>query len=95
MIYEMRYWVKTLFGNHKSRGFQLARTHMTDPEHIDRLVLVLAIATCIALGLGTYLILIEETHQVNCADRREWILCLSLVSSLKMSKPVSTHLSTL
>ena len=48
VVYEMRYWVETLFGNHKSRGFQLARTHMTDPEHIDRLVLVLVIATCIA-----------------------------------------------
>ena len=71
VIYEMRYWVETLFGNHKSRGFQLARTQMTDPEHIDRLVLILAIATCIALGLGTHLILIGETHQVDRADRRD------------------------
>ena len=71
VVYEMRYWVETLFGNHKSRGFQLTRTHMTDPEHIDRLVLVLAIATCIALGLGTHLILIKETHQVDRADRRD------------------------
>ena len=71
VIYEMRYWVETLFGNHKSRGFQLARTQMTDPEHIDRLVLVLAIATCIALGLGTHLILIGETRQVDRADRRD------------------------
>ena len=71
VIYEMRYWVETLFGNHKSRGFQLARTHMTDPEHIDRLVLVLAVATCIALGLGTHLILIKETRQVDRADRRD------------------------
>lgn len=71
IIYEMRYWVETLFGNHKSRGFQLTRTHMTDPEHIDRLVLVLAIATCIALGLGTHLILIKETRQVDRADRRD------------------------
>lgn len=71
VIYEMRYWVETLFGNHKSRGFQLTRTHMTNPEHIDRLVLVLSIATYIALGLGTHLILIEETHQVDRADRRD------------------------
>jgi hypothetical protein len=71
VIYEMRYWVETLFGNHKSRGFQLARTQMTDPEHIDRLVLVLAVATCIALGLGTHLTLIGETHQVDRADRRD------------------------
>ncbi len=71
VVYEMRYRVETLFGNHKSRGFRLARTHMTDPEHIDRLVLVPAIATCITLGLGTHLILIGETHQVDRADRRD------------------------
>ena len=71
VVYEMRYWIETLFGNHKSRGFQLARTHMTTPEHIDRLVLVLAIATCLTLGLGTHLILIGQTHQVDRADRRD------------------------
>ena len=71
VIYEMRYWIETLFGNHKSRGFQLARTHMTNPEHIDRLVLVLAIATCLTLGLGTHLILIGQTHQVDRTDRRD------------------------
>ena len=44
---------------------------MTDPEHIDRLVLVLAGATCIALGLGTHLMLVKETRQVDRADRRD------------------------
>jgi hypothetical protein len=70
-LYEMRYWIETLFGHHKSRAFQLARTHMTTPEHIDRLVLALAIATCLTLGLGTHLILIGQTHQVDRADRRD------------------------
>lgn len=71
LVYEMRAWVETLFGNHKSRGFQLARTHMTEPEHIDRLVLAIAIATCMALGLGTHLILIRKTHLVDRSDRRD------------------------
>jgi len=71
IIYEMRYWIETLFGNHKSRGFQLARTQMTTPEHIDRLVLVLAIATCLTLGLGSHLILIQETRRVDRSDRRD------------------------
>lgn len=71
LIYEMRYWVETLFGNCKARGFQLARTHMTTPEHIDRLILGIAIATCLALGLGTHLIVINQTDQVDRADRRD------------------------
>lgn len=71
MVYEMRYWVETLFGNQKSRGFQLARTQMTTPEHIDRLILAMAIATCLALGLGTHLVVIGQTDQVDRADRRD------------------------
>ena len=71
LIYEMRFWIETLFGNHKSRGFQLARTHMTIPAHIDRLVLAMAIATCLILGLGTHLILIQDTKQVYRVDRRD------------------------
>lgn len=71
LIYDVRFWVETLFGNHKSRGFQLARTHMTDPTHIDRLVLALAIATAIVLGLGTHLIVSHRTHLVDRSDRRD------------------------
>jgi hypothetical protein len=70
-VYERRYWIETLFGNHKSRGFQLARTHLTDPEHIDRLLLAIAIATCFTLGLGTHLIIIKQTHLVDRTDRRD------------------------
>jgi hypothetical protein len=71
LIYDKRYWVETLFGNCKSRGFQLARTHMTTPAHLDRLILGLAIATCLALGLGTHLIVINQADQVDRADRRD------------------------
>ncbi len=71
LVYERRYWIETLFGDQKSRGFQLTRTRLTDPEHIDRLVLALAIATCWTLGLGTHLILIGQTARVDRADRRD------------------------
>ena len=71
LIYEMRYAIETLFGNHKSRGFQFARTHLTNPEQIDRLFLVLVIATCQVLGLGTHLIITEQSHLVDRTDRRD------------------------
>jgi hypothetical protein len=71
LIYEKRFWIETLFGNHKSRGFELARTHMEDPEHIDRLVLAIAIATCITLGLATDLVLKKKTYLVDRSDRRD------------------------
>ena len=34
LIYAKRYWIETLFGNYKSRGFNLARTEMEIPDHI-------------------------------------------------------------
>ena len=70
-LYEMRAWIETLFGNHKSRGFQLQRTQMEIPSHIDRLVLVIAIVTCLVLGLGTHLCLNDLVHLVDRTDRRD------------------------
>lgn len=71
LIYDKRFWVETLFGNCKSRGFQLDRVLMTDPAHIDRLILAMAIATCLMLGLGTHLIVTDQRDQVDRADRRD------------------------
>lgn len=70
-IYEMRFWIETLFGQQKSRGFALNRTHMTTPEHIDRLMLAIAIASCLVLGLGTHLVIIKQTKRVDRSDRRD------------------------
>lgn len=70
-VYEMRFWIETLFGQQKSRGFALNRTQMTTPAHIDRLLLAVAIASCLTLGLGTHLVIINQTKQVDRADRRD------------------------
>ncbi len=70
-IYEMRFWIETLFGQQKSRGFALNRTRMTTPKHIDRLLLAVAIASCLTLGLGTHLVIIKQTKRVDRADRRD------------------------
>lgn len=70
-LYDKRFWVETLFGNCKSRGFQLDRVLMTDPAHIDRLMLAIAIATSLMLGLGTHLIVSGQRDLVDRADRRD------------------------
>jgi hypothetical protein len=71
LVYELRSSIETLFGNNKSRGFQFARTHITEPEQLDRLFLVLAIATCLMLGLGTHLFIIGHSKVVDRSDRRD------------------------
>lgn len=71
LVYERRAWIETLFGSCKSRGFGLARTHLTIPEQIDRLILAIAIATYMTLGLATHLVLTKQTHRVDRSDRRD------------------------
>jgi len=85
VVYEMRYWIETLFGSHKSRGFQLARTHMTTPEHSDRLVLALAIATCLVLGLGTHLILLSLVLKMERLALLPRIICVRRITILRTS----------
>ena len=71
LVYALRPYIETLFGNNKSRGFQFARTHITEPEQLDRLFLILAIATCIMLGLGTHLFISGHSKVVDRSDRRD------------------------
>jgi hypothetical protein len=67
--YAKRTWTEELFRDEKSSGFHWEESHVTDPEHAARLVLVIALATYLALGLGSRVIkaglrrLLETTHQ--------------------------------
>jgi hypothetical protein len=50
--YRRRWEIETLFGCLKGRGFRMEDTHITDPDKIERLVFVLAIAFCWAYRMG-------------------------------------------
>lgn len=71
LLYEYRFWIETLFAHFKSRGFNLDKTHLTKPEQIDRMILVLAIATCIALHIGTEIYSKGDQHLIDRSDRRD------------------------
>lgn len=53
--YAKRWGIETLFGSLKSRGFAFESTHMTDPERIRKLVVLLAIAFTWACRVGEWL----------------------------------------
>ena len=89
----MRFWIETLFGQQKSRGFALNRTQMTTPEHIDRLLLAIAIATALTLGLGTHVVIIKQTKRVDRAGRRDlslfqlgWRYLFRLLATSRLSE---------
>jgi Transposase DDE domain len=54
--YARRVWTEELFRDEKSQGFHWEKSHVTDPTHAARLVLLIALATYLALALGSRVI---------------------------------------
>jgi hypothetical protein len=54
--YSRRTWTEELFKDEKSSGLHWGESRVTDPAHAGRLVLLLALATHLALGLGSRMI---------------------------------------
>ena len=71
LAYKKRFAIETIFSQFKSRAFNLASTHIDKPEHIDRLILAIAIGTCLVLGLGTNVLLTNQQKMVDRTDRRD------------------------
>lgn len=51
--YRRRFGIETLFGDHKSRGFQLHKSHLSDPLRLARLLIATALAYLWIVFLGT------------------------------------------
>jgi hypothetical protein len=51
--YAKRFWTEELFRDEKSQGFRWQDSHVRDPGHALRLVLLMALATVLAICLGT------------------------------------------
>lgn len=54
--YAKRTWTEELFRDEKSSGFHWEESRVTDPTHAARLVLLMALATYLALGVGSRVI---------------------------------------
>ncbi len=50
--YKLRWEIETMFGCLKSRGFEFEETHLTKPERIQRLLMLLGLSLCFALKSG-------------------------------------------
>ncbi len=50
--YKQRWAIETMFGCLKSRGFELEETHLRDPKKINKLLMLLALALCLAMLTG-------------------------------------------
>jgi hypothetical protein len=61
--YKLRWGIETMFGCLKSRGFELEETHLTDTKKISKLLMLLALALCLAILTGE--IKTESTRTVK------------------------------
>jgi hypothetical protein len=52
--YKTRWQIETMFGCLKSRGFNFEETHLTQPEKISKLLLLLGLAICLAMLMGEF-----------------------------------------
>jgi Transposase DDE domain len=62
--YAKRFWTEELFRDEKGQGLQWRRGHVTDPAHGTRLMALMALATLLAVSLGTW---------VLKSGRRRWL----------------------
>jgi hypothetical protein len=51
-LYRKRRTIETLFGNLKTRGFDMEATHMTKPEKLSTLIAMMALATALSVKTG-------------------------------------------
>lgn len=50
--YRARWKIETMFGNLKTRGFDMEATHLTDPRKLETLIVLMAVAAALAAKTG-------------------------------------------
>ena len=72
--YKRRFRIETFFSDQKSRGFYLGHSHISDTEHLQRLL----IATCLAyvwmVCLGAWVVQTGRLALIHRSDRCDWSL---------------------
>lgn len=74
--YRFRWQIETMFGSLKSRGFDFEETHLTMPEKISKMVLLLGLGLCLALRMGKYQV--QEVKAVKMKVKNNGRLAKSL-----------------
>jgi len=68
-MYEKRFWIEETFRDFKSYGFHYDQTGLRDPDRLDRLVLIIALACWWVLAVGIWLHRMGLRRQVDRSKR--------------------------
>jgi hypothetical protein len=73
--YKKRYRIETMFSDKKSRGFHLHKSHIEDPERVDRLLIVASLAYIFIICFGIYAVKNGFDKIIHRTDRCDLSLC--------------------
>lgn len=71
--YRRRWTIETMFGNFKTKGFNLEDTHISDPDKLSTLLVVLALAVALSVKTGVALARLNPIP-LKKHGRRAWSL---------------------
>ena len=75
-VYERRFWIEEMFSDHKSRGLNLERTRITDPNRLERLVVAMTIAYLWIMEIGALMLRQGKCKKVdNKGAQRSVSIC--------------------
>ena len=69
--YKKRFRIETLFSDYKSRGFNLHKSHLSDPERLNRLMMAASLAYIWLVYLGEYAIEKGWHKLIDRTERRD------------------------
>ena len=72
--YKKRFYIETFFSDQKSRGFYLAHSHISDPKHLHRLLIVTCLAYIWLVCLGAFVVCQGYLARIHRSNRCDWSL---------------------
>lgn len=67
--YQKRFRIETMFSDKKSRGFHIHKSHIADPERINRLLIATSLAYIFIVYFGVYAIIKGFDHKIHRTER--------------------------
>lgn len=72
--YKKRFQIETFFGDQKSRGFQLHKSHLSDPQRLATLMIAACLAYLWIVYLGLVALRKDWVKVIHRPDRCDWSL---------------------
>ena len=70
--YKTRWQIETMFGCLKSRGFNFEETHLTQPEKIGKLLMLLGLGLCLALLMGEFQVAVLKKVEMKIKKNKRY-----------------------